>query len=295
MRVLVTGAGGLLGGRLAALLHGAGFEVTAVWRVTPPPPGLPAEQTDLAPTGAVETLVETLRPDAVVHAAVLGRADRCEESPARAEVVNTRLPARLASVCRARGVRLVALSTDLVFDGTRPLSGTDAPARPLGVYGRTKLAGEEAVLAADPGAAVARVALVVGRGHGARGTASESVAWALRAGRPVRLFTDEYRSPVDPESVASAVGALLQRGGAGRYHLGGSERLSRHDLAVRVARALELSAGLVERGRQADYAGPDPRPADTSLDSSRAIGELGYRPRALDAVLRESRPREPGP
>ena len=289
MRVLVTGAGGLLGGRLAHLLHAPGVEVTAVWRVTPPPPDLPEERVDLSDAGAIEGLVERLRPDAVLHAAALGRADRCEESPAQAEVVNARLPERIAAVCRARGLRLIALSTDLVLDGTQPFSGPDTPAGPLGVYGRTKLAGEEAVLATDPRAAVARVALVVGRGHGARGTASESVAWALAAGRSIRLFADEYRSPVDPESVAAAVGALLEGEGAGRYHLGGTERLSRHELALRVARALDLPPGLIEPARQSEYAGPDPRPADTSLDSTRAIRELGFRPRPLDVALGESR------
>jgi len=293
VRVLVTGAGGLLGGRLAELLDAAGFAVTAVWRVTPPPPGLPGERGDLTDTGTIEGLVERVRPDALVHAAVLGRADRCEESPAQAEIVNARLPERVASVCRARGLRLVALSTDLVLDGTQPFSGTGTPARPLGVYGRTKLAGEEAVLAADPGAAVARVALVVGRGHGARGTASESVAWALAAGRSVRLFADEYRTPIDPESVAAAVGTLLEGRSGGVFHLGGSERLSRHELALRVAQVLDLPTGLLERGRQADHAGPDPRPADTSLDSTRAARELGFRPRPLDAALREGRPTAP--
>ena len=139
-----------------------------------------------------------------MHAAVLGRADHCEARPEEAERVNARLPGTLAAACRERGLRLVALSTDLVFAGDRAFREEDAPG-PLSVYGRTKLAGEEAVLAADPGAAVARVALVLGRGHGPRGTSSESVAWALRAGRTVRLFTDEYRTPVDPGSVADAV------------------------------------------------------------------------------------------
>ena len=164
-----------------------------------------------------------------------------------------------------------------------------APA-PLGVYGRTKLAGEEALLAHDPSAAVARVALVVGRGHGERGTASEAVAWSLRAGRRVRLFADEFRTPVDAGSVAAGLALLLERGGAGRFHLGGPERLSRLELGHRVARVLGLPAEGIEAGFQASYPGPDPRPADTSLDSTRARRELGWEPRPLDEALRRSRP-----
>ena len=86
---------------------------------------------------------------------------------------------------------------DLVFGGDRAFSDERTGTGPLGVYGRTKREGEEALLASDPTAAVIRVALVAGRGHGARGTVSEGVAWALQMGRTVRLFADEYRTPVD--------------------------------------------------------------------------------------------------
>jgi dTDP-4-dehydrorhamnose reductase len=224
-----------------------------------------------------------------VHAAVLGRTDLCEERPDEAERVNARLPGTVARLCRERGARLVALSTDLVFGGDRAFVRESDAAGPLSVYGRTKLAGEEAVLSACPTAAVARVALVLGRGHGARGTSTESVAWALGAGRSARLFTDEHRTPVDPESVADAVARLVERGGAGRFHLGGPERLSRHELGLRVARAFGFPEASVEAARQADYAGPDRRAADVSLDSSRARRELGWEPRPIDEAIRESR------
>jgi dTDP-4-dehydrorhamnose reductase len=290
VRVLVTGAGGLLGGRLAALLADRGLDVCAVHRRTAPPPGLRAVASELTDPGAVDDLLERERPDAVVHAAVLGRTDHCEAQPRVAEAVNARLPGRLAAACRARQVRLVGLSTDLVLDGARDLSDEGVTPAPLGVYGRTKLAGEEALLARDPSAAVARVALVVGRGHGPRGTASEAVAWALRAGRTVRLFADEFRTPIDADSVAAAVALLLEQGGAGRFHLGGPERLSRLELGHRVARVLGLSPEGIEAGFQASYPGPDPRPADTSLDSRRARRELRWSPRPLDEALRGTRP-----
>jgi dTDP-4-dehydrorhamnose reductase len=176
-----------------------------------------------------------------------------------------------------------------VFGGDRALLREDDAPSPLSVYGRTKLAGEEAALAACPSAAVVRVALTLGRGHGPRGTSTESVAWALRAGRTVRLFTDEYRTPVDPESVADALARLLERGGSGRFHLGGAERLSRHALGLRVARALGLSEAGILAGLQSDYSGPDPRAADVSLDSTRARRELAWAPRPLEEAILEER------
>ncbi len=134
--------------------------------------------------------------------------------------------------------------------------------------------------------------LVVGRGHGPRGTASEAIAWALRAGRPLRLFADEYRTPVDPESVARAVSLLFRGKAAGRFHLGGAERVSRYELGLRVARGLGLPTHGIEAARQAEHVGPA-RPPDVSLDITRARRELGWAPRPLDEVLAEGRA-EPG-
>lgn len=289
MRVLVTGAGGLLGGRLALLLHARGLDVIAAHRGTLPPAGPRPVPAELKDDSALARLLDRLRPDAVVHAAALGRADACEAQPEEAEQVNARVPGTIARLCRERSVRLVALSTDLVFAGDRAFVGErDAPA-PVSVYGRTKLAGEHAVLREWRAAAVARVALVLGRGHGPRRTSTESVLLAIDDGRPPRLFTDEYRTPIDPESVADAVERLLVRGGSGLYHLGGPERLSRFDLGLRVARAFGLAESAVTAARQADHAGPDRRAADVSLDSTRARRELGWEPRPIDAAILESR------
>ena len=213
-----------------------------------------------------------------MHAAVIGRVDQCQDGPALAEATNATLPATVARLCRERALRLVALSTDMVFAGDRAPLREDDPARPLSTYGRTKREGEHAVLEALPEAAVARIALVYGRGHGARGTSSESIAWSLPAGRRAVLFTDEHRTPVDAESVADAIARLLRRGGAGIYHLGGPERVSRYELGVRVARVLGLDATLVVASRQDEHRATEPRPRDVSLDSAARAGSSAGSP-----------------
>lgn len=266
----------------------------AAHRRAVPPPGPRPVPLELTDEEALLRVLDRLRPEAVVHAAAIGRADHCQERPDEAERVNARLPGAVARLCRQSGVRLVALSTDLVLAGDRTFAREDDPPGPLNVYGRTKLGGEEAVLAAFPEAAVARVALVAGRGHGPRGTSTESVAWALREGRAVRLFTDEHRTPVDAESLADALERLLERGGAGRYHLGGPERLSRYELGCRVARALGLPEAGIVAARQEEYAGADRRTPDASLDSSRARRELGWEPLPIDEAIRRGRATSPG-
>jgi dTDP-4-dehydrorhamnose reductase len=115
------------------------------------------------------------------------------------------------------------------------------------------------------------------------------VAWALRRGDRVRLFTDQFRTPVDAEAVAGALGALLRGAGSGRYHLGGPERVSRHELGWRVAALLGLSAEAIEPVTQQSFFPGAVRPADVSLDSTRARRELGFEPRGLDAMILSGR------
>ncbi len=291
--LFVTGASGVLGGRLAQILT-ARFEVVAAHHDSPHPPGLRGVRLDLRAPTALEGALEAARPDAILHSAALADPDRCERVPELAEALNVAATARIARWARTQRVRLVTLSTDLVFPGDRSFwSETDSP-RPLSTYARTKLQGEIEALNADPDAAIARVALVCGRGYGPRGTASESIAWKLAAGEGVRLFPDQFRTPVDPESVAAALTALLTGHASGIFHLGGAERLSRFDLGQRVARLLGLPQGLIEPVRFEAVPAAAPRPPDVSLDVSRALRELAFRPRALDEAILEGR-RTPPP
>jgi dTDP-4-dehydrorhamnose reductase len=287
--VLVTGAGGLLGGRIAELLHGRGFEVVGLFRGAAPPAGPVPFRAELRDAGSVARALDETRPAAVVHAAVMSRPDQCEARPEDAAAVNARLPGLVAAACAERGLRLVAISTDLVFGGERSWSREDDATGPCNEYGRSKLAGERAVLAACPTAAVARVALVLGRGHGSRATSSEGIVQALLAGRQPKLYTDEYRTPVDPESVAAALDRLLRSDLAGVVHLGGPERISRYELGVRVARAFGLPEDRLVRSLQAEHPTSDRRAPDTSLDSGRARRELGFAPRPIDEAIREGR------
>jgi dTDP-4-dehydrorhamnose reductase len=285
---LITGASGLLGGHLAVLLSRT-HAVQAAVHHSPVPPGLPAVALDLLAPGAIANALDQARPDAVLHCAALADADACERRPDVAERVNVRASAELAQACRARGVRLITLSTDLVFGAGRPPFCEADAAWPQMTYGRTKLASEEAVLGECATAVVLRVALVSGCGFGPRATASEAVAWALQGGRTPRLFSDQFRTPVDAESIADAVRRVLACSVSGRFHLGGPRRVSRFELGLLVAHELGLPADAIEPTRQGDLALLAARPADVSLDSSRARRELGWEPLPLEVGIRASR------
>jgi dTDP-4-dehydrorhamnose reductase len=285
----VTGASGLLGGRLAQLLA-ASHEVVAMRHRAPVPVGLRDVEADLLDAASLERALAVADADVVVHAAAEADADRCQADPDRARRYNVDASVALARLCRRRSARLMALSTDLVVPGDRAMSPEDAQVgAPSLVYARTKLEAEEAVLAEAPDAAVLRIALVLGRGFGPRRTASEGIAAALATGHRLRLYTDQFRTPIDPESVAEAIDRLIARTASGRFHLAGSERLSRYELGLRVARVLALPSEGIDAVTQADHVPGAPRPADTSLDTSRARRELGWSPRALDEAIGESR------
>jgi dTDP-4-dehydrorhamnose reductase len=284
VRLLVTGAGGTLGGALALALARR-FEVVAARHRAATPAGLPPVPLELESREALASALAATRPDAVVHAAAIADVDLCEREPERARKVNTLASQLVARACAERGLALVLISTDLVFDGARPfVSEQDAP-RPLSVYGNSKLEAERVVLAAHATSAIARVPLVVGAGHGPRATASEAIAWTVAAGQRARLFRDQFRAPLDAESLADGIGRVLQRRAQGIFHFGGPERVSRYALGLRVAALLGLPASLLDPITRAERPSPGPRPDDVCLGSARARHELDWQPRTLDAMI----------
>jgi dTDP-4-dehydrorhamnose reductase len=263
MRLLLTGASGLLGGYLRRELARTDAEVTA-W-------GGPRGATgmlfiDLANLDQVAAAFRAARPDVVLHAAAVSSVAVAYREPPRARQVNQVATERLAALAGDSGARLVYVSTDLVFDGERGGYRETDPAKPLSVYGRTKLAAEPAVLAAA--GVVARVSLLFGPGlDGRRGFFDEQVD-CIRSGRPMRLFADEWRTPLALETAAEALVCIAQSDYKGLLHLGGPERMSRHEMGTRLARHLGCSeARLLEVTRDSVEA-PEPRPRDTSLDST---------------------------
>jgi dTDP-4-dehydrorhamnose reductase len=297
-QLLILGASGFLGPHLVAAARKAGWRVVAAARTPAAAPrmdGLGADEAvawDAEQAGATGELIGRVRPAAILNAAALARPVECERDPARAFALNAELPRALARIARERGLRLVSVSTDLVF-GARPPRGAryseeDAPS-PVHVYGRSKAEGEAGVLAAHPSALVVRLPLLYGDSGGRGLGASDQLLAALRRGERPRLFTDEWRTPLEAGNAARALVELLGREERGLLHVAGPERLTRHELglAVLVARGLAPAEAeeRVRRATRAELGLAEVRARDAGLDSCRARALLATPLLAPSAAL----------
>ncbi len=269
MRILVTGASGQLGGYLLRELHQRGLSALA-WSGSRAGElfGYPFQAIELADADAVSRAFAQSAPDVVIHAAAIAKISDCHRDPDRAHRVNVEATTRLSDLCRAARVRLVYVSTDLVFDGRRGNYREEDEARPLSVYGRSKLGGEQAALASPLGV-VARVSLMYGPSIVGRPSFFDEQLLALRASRPIKLFTDEWRTPLDLPTASSSLVALALSEQTGLFHIGGPERLTRWQLGQEIVTWLGVGSGCIMAANQADVPAAEPRPRDVSLDSSK--------------------------
>lgn len=280
MKLLVTGASGLLGINLALEAMSA-HKVVAVDRgkLSPQAP-FQVVRADLLADGAVESVLDEARPDAVIHCAALADLEACEANPSLARRLNADLPAQLARICNARGIRLAHISTDAVFDGQKHgYYNEDDEPNPLGVYAQTKLEGEQAVGSEYPEAIVARVNFY-GWSLGGKRSLAEFFYNNLSFGRNVSGFTDVIFCPMLVNDTARLLVAMLSRGLSGLYHVVGAQAMSKYQFGVEVARKFGLADGLIT-----------PKSVLESSLTARRAPNLWLSTHKLSTALGESLPR----
>ncbi|MBA4419980.1 MAG: hypothetical protein C0391_02420 [Anaerolinea sp.] len=267
MRVLITGASGLLGVNLAleaAKVHTVYGQIKAL-----PLKGAPFTQLsgDLMEDGAVERMMETAQPEWVIHCAALADVDACEKQPELAEQLNTRLPGRIAQACKGKA-GLVHISTDAVFDGTKPNCTEEDIPNPLGVYARSKLEGERVVLKNNPDAAVARINIFGWSLYGKRSLA-EWFFYNLQAGLPVKGFTDVYFRTQLASDLADMLLNMLEQKLSGLYHVVGADCVSKYDFALEIARRLGAPESLVSPMKVQEFGLKAARSNNLCLDTGK--------------------------
>ncbi len=284
-KLLVTGASGFLGWNICREakdkweVHGTAFSNPK--KV----PGTEIVQVDLTDLKELKKVFNDIKPDAVIHAAAETSPNYCQEHPAGSEKINIDAAVNLAGLCADSKVPFVFTSTDLVFDGLNSPYNEESPVCPVNIYGEQKVRAEEGILKRYPSAAVCRMPLMFGEPATVASGFFQSMIKDLKEGDELRLFVDEFRTPVSGQTAANGLLLAVDKA-EGLLHLGGKERISRFNFGVLMMDVLNVSEASLVRCSQKEMKMSAPRAPDLSMDSSKAF-RLGYDPMPLREQLEE--------
>ncbi len=254
-------------------------------------------EADALAADELEQALAAWKPTHVILCAALSRMADCKHDPERAHRMNVDLPHRVALCSRGRA-RVVFSSTDLVFGARAPGPGgfdENATPAPISDYGRSKLGGESVLRVharVDPNLSIVRLPLLYGPSLGRGLGASDSLLAALQRGETPQLFTDERRSPLDVRDGAAALLEIALGEHCGLLHVGGPVAIDRYSfgMAVLLEQGLSVAAARskLRAGLRRDAGLEQERPADVSLDSTRARALLRTRLRGPSEALADS-------
>jgi dTDP-4-dehydrorhamnose reductase len=286
LKLLITGASGLYGSKLAQLALDRNIEVYSsdIQSLTVYGNFV---KLDISGKEQVAEAFKTIKPDVVVHAATLTDVDKCETNKELAWKVNVEGTKNIADAARSTGSFLIYISTDYVFNGEKGrYKETDNP-DPINYYGLTKLKAEE-IVQTRPEYFIARPSVIYGSTPAA-GKVNFAL-WlieTLRKGARVKIVTDQWNTPTLNTSLAEMTLEVIERRLTGIYHLCGATRVSRLEFAEQIAEIFELNKGLIDSVLSSQFTWPAKRPMDSSLDTSKAQETLQNKPLKMDDALKQ--------
>lgn len=284
MKILVTGASGLLGLNLSLRMTG-NHTIVGVDRSKLANTPFDLVQADLLEAGTCSRLLDEVHPDAIIHTAALASLEACEADPEMARCLNADLPGELASACAARNVQLIHISTDAVFDGTKDgIYTEDDMPNPLGVYAQTKLDSERNVLSANTDAIVARVNFFGWSLSGARSLA-EFFYNNLSTGQQVNGFTDVWFCTMFVGDLADTLVGMLEKGLSGLYHVVGSETLTKYEFGLKIARQFGYDEKLIRPISVDEFGLPARRSHNLRLSIHKLSTDLGLEIRGVSTGI----------
>ena len=244
MKLFITGISGLLGLNLA--LQGKEiFAVSGTFHSRPVAmEGVEAIQLDVTSLPATKQGLAAIRPDLVIHTVAATNLEECERNPSLASQLNVDAARNVATATASLNAKLVHISTDQLFDGTRPLCTETDTLSPLNTYARTKMLGEQAVLDACPGALVVRTNFF-GWGTSARSSFSDWILQGLQHRKELAMFSDVFFTPILINHLVDVIFNLVWKNAAGLFNVGGGERLSKHAFALRLAETFGYSTDCI--------------------------------------------------
>jgi dTDP-4-dehydrorhamnose reductase len=294
MKVLITGANGLLGQHLVKLLiDSTNYTITATGKGVSRLPFNSSNRfnyVSLDITNGVEVvaLIAGDCPDIIIHTAAITQADECEQNPIHCWDTNVTATRFLLGAAEIAGAAFIYISTDFIFDGIAgPYVESDLPG-PVNYYGSSKLGAEKSVMEAKLPWCIIRTVLVYG--NILVGNRSNMVSWVqnnLSQGKPIQVVSDQWRTPTYVEDLAKGILLAIENKAKGIYHISGEALLTPYDMAMATAEYLALDKNLIEKVNASIFVQAAKRPAKTGFIIDKAKNELGFRPLSFKEGLKK--------
>ncbi|MEM0203281.1 MAG: dTDP-4-dehydrorhamnose reductase [Archaeoglobaceae archaeon] len=282
MELLITGASGLLGSKIAEIALKKGYKVISGYLTHEPSYGF-AVKLDVRNENSLRKILENYKPEVVVHTAALTDVDKCEIEKELAWSVNVEGTKNVARLCKK--AFLIYVSTDYVFEGEKGMYREEDEANPINYYGITKLEGEKIVKELGD-FCIARTSVI----YGAR-KASGKVNFALwvmeklRRGEEIKVLKDHWNSPTLNTNLAEMILEIAERRLEGVYHLAGATRISRYEFANLIAETFDLKKDLIKPIKMEEMRWIARRPRDSSLNVEKAM-KLRNKPNEIGEALK---------
>lgn len=292
MKILITGANGLLGQKLIVTLsNDTTVEVLATSRGECRLSGLPDhikyESLEITNRQEVLKIIGEFAPDAIIHTAAMTNVDQCEEEKETCWKINVTATKYLVQSAEQCQSHFIHLSTDFIFSGEKgPLDEEAVPA-PVNYYGESKLASEHIVRESTTSWAIARTVLVYGVTAGM--SRSNIILWvksSLEKGEKIRVVNDQWRTPTLVEDLAHGCMLIAQKKAQGVFNISGKDFLTPYEMAIQTADYFGLDRSLIEETDGSKFQQKAKRPPKTGFIIDKAVEELSYQPRSFEEGIR---------
>lgn len=287
MKIMLTGSNGLLGQKLVNALHGqSDVELIATSRGENRlklNTGYTYYPLDITDEQAILALCLAVKADVIIHTAAMTQVDDCEEQQEACWLLNVRAVDYLIKACEATNTHLVHLSTDFIFDGAAGPYDESAAPNPLSFYGKSKLAAEKLLLESTISWSILRTVLVYGVAEDM--SRSNIVLWAksaLEKGQPLRIVSDQFRTPTLAEDLAKGCILAARQRAQGIFNISGKDQMSVLELVKRVADYFNLPTDQLSEVSTAELNQRARRPLLTGFKLEKARRELGYEPHSFE-------------
>ena len=282
-KILITGSNGLLGQKLVSLLaQQTDNQLIATSRGANRmnfTNGYEYQEMDITDAKQVAEVIEKVHPDSIIHTAAMTNVDQCEGEKNSCWEMNVKAVEYLTKACEKHQIFLCHLSTDFVFDGSSgPYSEEDNPS-PISFYGWSKYAAEEVIKRSKCPWSIIRTVLVYGITNDM--SRSNIILWvknSLEQHKPIKVVTDQFRTPTLVEDLAMGCYLVVNQKAEGIFHISGKDFLTPYEMAIKTADFFGLNKSLISKVDANNFTQPAKRPARTGFILDKAVKVLGYNP-----------------